>query len=72
MNPITVRDNTYSSVAAAWRARSPTGLKLITVRWRLRNGWTNWSAITTPVVPPELRRRFNEVRAMHWQEASEM
>jgi hypothetical protein len=62
MNPITVNGVTYTSVAAAWRAQSPRNLKLVTVRWRLRDGWTADDAVTLGVVPPENRRTFKGLR----------
>lgn len=62
MIPITINNNTYTSISAGWRAVSPPGLSLITVRWRLRNNWTPKDALTTPVVPPEDRRMFADNR----------
>ena len=62
MIPIQVNANTYTSIAAAWRAESPEGLGLGTVRWRLKNGWDASSAILQTVVPPVDRRTFDQVR----------
>jgi len=54
MKPITVGNDTYTSIAAAARAigKAP----LITIRWRLKNGWTPSEALGTPIIPPVLRR----------------
>lgn len=62
MKPITVNNITYTSVVAAWRALSPEGLKLVTVRWRLREGWNNEDAFTIGTVPPQDRRNFKTIR----------
>lgn len=62
MIPITVRGDTYTSVAAAWRELSPEGLLLNTVRWRLKHGWLPEEAILVPMVPPAERRTFKELR----------
>jgi hypothetical protein len=62
MRPITVNNNTYTSISAAWRALSPPGLSLVTVRWRLREGWGADWAFVHPVVSPEDRRTFKELR----------
>jgi hypothetical protein len=62
MNPITVGEVTYTSVAQAWRNESPEGLSLTTVRWRLRNEWSAEDALRTPVVPPVERRGFKGQR----------
>jgi hypothetical protein len=56
--------DTYTSIAAAWRDISPPNLSLITVRWRLRHGWSAIAALTLPVVPPEDRRTFKEDRIL--------
>lgn len=58
MKPVTVRGNTYTSITAAWREVSPPGLSLVTVRWRLNNGWTETDALTLGTVPAESRRMF--------------
>ncbi len=63
MKPVTVLGVTYTSVAEAWRQTSPQNLKLVTVRWRLRNGWSENDAFTLGVVPPENRRGFKEIRS---------
>ena len=60
MIQITVGDNTYNSISAAWRGESPDGLPMITVRWRIKNGWTTWSAFKIEPVDPEFRRIFKE------------
>ena len=62
MIPITVNNNSYKSISEAWRELSPDGLREITVRLRLRNGWTPEDAFLTKVVPPEDRRTFKDVR----------
>ena len=62
MIQITVNNNTYKSISAAWRAESPPGLKEITVRLRLRNGWPTCQAFTFPPVIATDRRKFKEVR----------
>jgi hypothetical protein len=64
MNPIRILNNTYTSVASAWRGVSPDGLSLGTVRWRLRNGWDAHDAITFGVVPPAARRVHRAVREL--------
>ena len=62
MNPIEINGVTYTSVASAWRALSPRNLKLITVRWRLKNNWTTEDAFLLGVVPPRNRRLFKGLR----------
>jgi hypothetical protein len=62
MRPITVNNNTYTSISAAWRAESPPGLSLVTVRWRLKQEWPADIAFWSGVVPPTARRKFKEVR----------
>ena len=62
MIPITVGTNTYNSISAAWRAEAPPLLKEITVRLRLRNGWSIEDAFGEPTVIAEDRRMFKEVR----------
>lgn len=59
---ITVNDFTYTSIAAAWRALSPEDLPLITVRWRLKQGWDPETAFTVGPVAPEMRRIFKGLR----------
>ena len=61
MIPITVNNNSYKSISEAWRALSPDGLREITVRLRLRNGWLPADAFMYPVVLPVDRRTFKEV-----------
>ena len=62
MIQIQVNNNTYKSIAAAWRELSPSGLPQITVRWRLKQGWEPYSAFLTPQVPAKKRRGFKEIR----------
>ena len=62
MIPITVGTNTYKSISEAWRETSPPLLKEITVRLRLRNGWSINDAFGLPTVIAEDRRTFKEVR----------
>ncbi|GAG24027.1 unnamed protein product [marine sediment metagenome] len=62
MKQITVNNNTYNSISAAWRAESPPGLPMITVRWRLNNGWIPWIAFRTTPVTAKQRRMFKGVR----------
>lgn len=59
---IEVRTNTYSSIAAAWRDMSPANLPLITVRWRLKEGWKPEDALRYPPVQPKIRRKFKDIR----------
>jgi len=59
---IKVGNNSYSSIAAAWRAESVGHLPLITVRWRLKNGWSADDAFWTPPAEPKIRRKFKELR----------
>lgn len=62
MIPITVGDNTYTSIAAAWRDEAVEGLPLVTVRWRLKEGWDTKLAFKTPPIPGENRRKNKEIR----------
>ena len=62
MIPYTVNGNSYRSISEAWREESPEGLKEITVRLRLRLGWTPEQAFLTPKVPPTEARTFKDVR----------
>jgi hypothetical protein len=71
MKTITINDYTYTSISAAWRAVSPDNLPLVTVRWRLNNGWTPEDAFNLPPVTAKLRRLWKERREMHWMEAAE-
>ena len=59
---IKVGNNTYSSIAAAWRAESVADLPLITVRWRLKEGWDTNDAFWMPPVDPKIRRKFKKIR----------
>jgi len=65
-NQITVEhkgnSNTYTSIASAWRDLSPANLPLITVRWRLKEGWDAWDAFKYPPVQPKVRRVFKDLR----------
>lgn len=58
MIPIVVNSHSYRSISEAWRAESPEGLKEITVRLRLRLGWTPDDAFLIPKVPAVDRRTF--------------
>jgi len=61
MIPVTVHGNTYRSISAAWRElESP--VPQITVRWRLKNGWSTEDAFSEPAVIPEDRCKFKGVR----------
>lgn len=62
MNPITVGQHTYTSIAEAWRETGMV-IPLITLRWRLRMGWHPEDAFSLPVVSPQDRRTFAEVRS---------
>lgn len=62
MIPVIVNNNTYRSIAAAWREVSPPGLPLVTVRARLKEEWEPLMAFMMPQVPPELRCKFKGVR----------
>lgn len=64
MKPITIKGNTYRSVASAWRNISPRGLTLEAVRWRLREGWSEEDAILVATVPPRNRRVFKALRVL--------
>lgn len=55
MRSITVNENTYNSISAAWRAESPDGLPEITVRGRLNAGWSTRMAFGLAPVEPRLR-----------------
>jgi len=59
---IRINNHTYNSISAAWRALSPPGLPMITVRWRLNNGWQKNLAFTTPRVEPAGRRQHKVIR----------
>ena len=61
-NQITVNNYTYTSIAAAWRAISPKGLPLVTVRWRLKEGWAPELAFLQEPVHPKFRRKFRDLR----------
>lgn len=63
MRPITFEGYTYNSISAAWRAISPPGLPMITVRKRLDKGWEKGPAFLTPPVPATDRRTFADVRS---------
>lgn len=65
MNQIELDGITYPSVAAAWRAQSPATLKLITVRLRLRAGWSIEDAFWYMPVDPMMRRGFQKFRNEH-------
>ena len=56
---ITVFGDTYTSIAAAYRALEPT-VPLITVRWRLKNNWEPEQAFIMPMIPPRIRRMGHE------------
>lgn len=63
MTPITIGADTFTSISAAWRATSPPGLPLATVRRRLgKYGWPTEDAFLYLPVIPEDRRTFKEVR----------
>lgn len=57
MIPVEVNGHTYKSISAAWRELSPEGLPMITVRWRLRNGWPTKYAFTDGPIVPVMRRK---------------
>lgn len=64
---ITVNNYTYSSIASAWRALAPVDdygkiLPLITVRWRLKQGWDPELALTEPPVDAKIRRKYKDLR----------
>ena len=63
MKPVTFEGYTYKSISAAWRALSPPGLPMITVRWRLNDGWRKGPAFLTPAVPAVERRGYKEKRS---------
>ena len=56
MIQITLNGNTYKSISAAWRAESPEGLPMITVRWRIKNGWPMEAAFTILPIDAQNRR----------------
>ena len=58
---IKVDRNTYTSIAQAWRHEAAEGLPLITVRWRLKQGWDTRDAFWYPPVPPKDRRKFKRL-----------
>lgn len=61
MKQITVNGNTYKSISEAWRElESP--VPEVTVRWRLKNGWTPEEAFNTEPVPPQTRRAMKNFR----------
>lgn len=62
MKQVTFEGYTYNSISAAWRALSPPGLPMITVRWRLNEGWAKGPAFLTPPVEPTERRKFKKTR----------
>lgn len=62
MIQITIGVNTYNSISSAWRNESPDGLPMITVRWRLKNGWDLWDAFTFAPIEPIRRRGFKVIR----------
>lgn len=63
MIPIVINGDTYKSISAAWRARSPDGLPMITVRKRLKAGWETGPAFLQEPVAPIDRRTFPLVRS---------
>jgi hypothetical protein len=72
MIPVTVGENTYKSVSEAWREESPKGLPMITVRWRLKNGWATYIAFKMPRIPAVDRRLYKVIREMEWMEAADI
>lgn len=56
MIQVNVNGTNYRSIAEAWRETSPEGLLLITVRQRLKAGWSMDAAFLTPAIEPKLRR----------------
>ena len=67
MIEITVEGITYNNVRSAWRAQSPEGLPEITVRKRLKAGWSPDIAFWLPAIPANLRRRGAvDYAAMYW------
>ena len=50
MIPIKIGRNSYKSISEAWREESPKGLKEITVRQRLRDGWPAKIAFKCPAI----------------------
>lgn len=62
MKQVTVNGHTYNTIRDAWRAESPEGLKEVTVRARLNDGWIEEHAFLIPPVEANLRRRFKGLR----------
>ena len=62
MKQVTVNGNTYNSISEAWRELSPEGLPMITVRWRLKNGWPPYLAFLITPVAAAGRRTFKAKR----------
>jgi len=62
MIPVTVNNDTYKSISEAWRETSPADLPMITVRWRLKEGWDTTMAFILPPIPPVLRSRMRAWR----------
>lgn len=62
MIQINIGRDTYKSISSAWRALSPRGLAMITVRWRLNNGWNIKDAFLITAVEADKRRTFADVR----------
>ena len=62
MITVKIYNDTYRSIAAAWRARSPEGLSQIAVRKRLQDGWDINMAFLTGVVNPVDRRGYRHYR----------
>lgn len=62
MKPVEFEGYTYNSISAAWRALSPVGLPMITVRWRLNDGWRKGPAFLTPAVDATERRNYKSKR----------
>ena len=62
MIPVTVNQHTYNSISEAWRETSPPELPMITVRWRLKDGWDPDLAFMMPPIPKQLRSRFKSWR----------
>jgi hypothetical protein len=63
MIQINIGRDTYKSISSAWRELSPKSLPMITVRWRLNNGWNVRDAFLITPVDAEKRRTFADVRA---------
>lgn len=60
--PIVVDGVRYNTIRDAWRAVAVGNLPEITVRKRLKAGWTPEDAFLTPVIPPRQRRGFKVLR----------